>query len=210
MKIYAFAGLGADKRVFNRLKIEAEIKTVDWIQPKINEDLADYTRRMIEPLDFSEPFCFLGVSFGGMIAIEASKIKTPEKTILISSVEVASELPKIYQLAGKVGIVDWIPQQLMKPPKFVLPFLFGTSEKDLIKNIVDQTDPGFLKWASHEITQWDNARRLKNCFKIVGSSDKLIPAVSGDNTFTVQGGEHFMIVDKANEISEIIKGILND
>lgn len=208
MKVFAFPGLGADKRVFEKLNISCELKTIDWVQPKINESIQDYTRRIIEPLDFSEPFCFMGVSFGGMLAVEASKIKTPEKTVLISSVEVASDLPKAYQMAGKIGIVDWIPQALMKPPKFALPFLFGTNEKELLTRIIDETDPGFIKWASSEVTTWNNEKRLDNCFKIVGSSDKLVPAVSGDNTFTIQGGEHFMIVDKAKEISDIIQEIL--
>lgn len=46
--------------------------------------------------------------------------------------------------------------------------------------------------------------------EIVGSSDKLIPAVSGGNTFTIQGGEHFMVIDKAKKVSEIINGIISD
>jgi hypothetical protein len=39
--------------------------------------------------------------------------------------------------------------------------------------------------------------------KIGGSKDKLL-APKGNNTIIVKGGEHFMMVDRADEISEII------
>ena len=45
MKIYAISGLGADKRVFQFLKLEHEFIPIDWIDPLKNESIAEYAKR---------------------------------------------------------------------------------------------------------------------------------------------------------------------
>jgi len=205
MKIYGISGLGADKRVFKYLTLEHELIPVDWIKPKKKETLIEYSKRLIEEYGIGneEEFGILGVSFGGLVATEISKLTKPLFTILISSVETRTELSRIIKLAGKSKIIELIPEKLLNPPKAVAHFMFGTERKDLLNSILDDTDLSFTKWAIRELMNWSNESRLTNLIKIGGTKDKLLPP-RGANTILVENGEHFMIVDKARKVSDII------
>lgn len=93
MKVYAISGLGADARVFQFLKLPIEIITIDWLSPKRNESLSEYAARLIPQINIKQEFILLGVSFGGLIALELSKLLKPKATILISSFDDPAILP---------------------------------------------------------------------------------------------------------------------
>ena len=89
-------------------------------------------------------------------------------------------------------------------PRGIAKFLFGTKNTELLNKILDDTDLKFTKWAVGELITWKNKDEIKNCIQINGTKDKLIPAGKDENVKLIEGGQHFMIVDKAKEISEII------
>lgn len=204
MKIYGISGLGADKRVFKFLNLEHEFIPIDWIDPLKNESISAYSKRLSSIINTSEKFCVLGVSFGGLIAVEISKFLKPELTILISSAETKQELPLIYRILGKTKIVKIIPAKLMNPPKWIAQILFGTRQKNLLNEILNDTDLKFTKWAIQELSSWKNEQRVQKVLKIVGTKDKLIPLKSNENITLIKGGGHLMIIDNAEEVSEII------
>lgn len=205
MKIFAISGLGADKRVFDYLTLKYELIPVEWTKPNLNESIIQYSRRLIKEykIDKEDEFGILGVSFGGLIGTEISKLTEPKFTILISSVETRSELSGIIKLVGKSRILEWIPDKFLNPPKTIAHYLFGTEKKELLNSILNDTDLYFTKWAVNELVHWKNKNRINNLIKIGGSKDKLLPP-KGKNTIIIENGEHFMIVDRAIEISEII------
>ena len=204
MKIYAISGLGADKRVFQFLKLEHEFIPIDWIDPLKNESIAEYAKRFSSVIDTSEKFCVLGVSFGGLIAVEISKFLKPELTILISSAEIRQELPLIYRILGKTKVVKIIPAKLLNPPRWMAKILFGTKKVALLNEILDDADLKFTKWAVQELSSWKNNQRVEKVLKIVGTKDKLIPLKNEENIELIEGGGHLMIIDNADEVSAII------
>lgn len=203
MKLYGISGLGADKRVFQNLSLDYELIPVDWIEPKKNETIENYSIRLSRKIDTTKKFGIIGVSFGGLVAVEISKKLNPALTILISSAETYKELRVIYQLFGKSKLVNLIPAKLFDPPRRIAHWIFGAKNKQLLSQILDDTDLNFAKWAVKELVNWKNEERLTNpILKIGGTHDKLISAKR--NTKLIERGEHFMIVDRADEISEII------
>lgn len=84
-------------------------------------------------------------------------------------------------------------------------WLFGAKNKKLLKEILDDTDVEFTRWAIIKLTTWNNEERLDNILKIHGTKDKLIPFKADQKTLAIQNGEHFMIVDRAPELSNIIE-----
>ena len=202
MNIYGISGLGADKRVFKRLSLQHDLIPITWIEPETNESIEYYSNRLKEVIDTSNPFVLIGVSFGGLIAVEISKILNPKLTILISSAETKNELRSIYRGFGKTNLIKLIPKRLFDMPRGLATFMFGTNEKKLLSDILDDTDLKFTKWAINELINWKNETKLENVVKINGSKDKLIPPSQSD--YLIEGGEHFMVVDKADEISDII------
>ncbi len=205
MKIFAISGLGADKRVFKYLTLEHELIPVEWIKPKSKEPIIEYSKRLIKEYEIGtkEEFGILGVSFGGLIATEISKLTKPKFTILISSVETRTELSGLIKFVGKSKLIELIPEKLLNPPKVIASLMFGTKNTELLNSILDDTDLTFTKWAIRELLNWKNKSQLQNLIKVSGTKDKLLPP-KGDNNILIDKGEHFMIVDRAKEVSDII------
>jgi len=203
LTIYCISGLGADERVFDFLEVEHELVPIKWITPYNNESIVDYSKRLSLIIDTSKDFCLLAVSFGGLVAVEISKILTPRVTILISSASIRKELMPLYRWIGKSSIVPFIPSSFFDIPRFMASWLFGTKEKKLLNSILDDTDLNFAKWSVNELVNWSNEIEVDNLVRIHGTDDKLISA-KGKINYSIEGGAHFMIVDRSNEISTII------
>lgn len=195
-------GLGADERVFKFLKLNSDFEILRWINPDPKEELESYANRLLKQINQDEEFGLLGVSFGGIVAIEISKIIKPKKLILISSVESSSQLPKSYISIGKTRILNLIPNSLIKPPKQIMGFLFGAQNIELLEQIINDTKPEFIRWALNTIIDWSNISTPIAVIRIHGTNDKLIPLKG--SAITIKNGGHFMIVDKADEISNLI------
>ncbi|NHE59159.1 alpha/beta hydrolase [Cyclobacterium plantarum] len=204
MKIYGISGLGADKRVFGYLNLDYPLIPVEWIEPVENETLKDYSIRLSKMIDIDSDFALVGVSFGGLVAVEINKFLQPKLTILISSTETKNELRPIYRGVGKIGLLNSIPSKFFDPPRNIAKFIFGTNNGKLLNSILDDTDLRFAKWAANELVNWSNLDRVENVIRIHGTKDKLIPWRGSGKVELIDNGEHFMIVDRADEISKII------
>lgn len=202
MKLYLIGGLGADERVFKYLKLNFSTQIIQWIEAKPNEDLRSYVKRLSSQINQKEKFGILGVSFGGIIAIEISKILNPSKLILISSASKSEQLPKHFLMIGKIGILNLIPNSLIKPPAFVQGFLFGAKNKVLLNQIIKDTKPEFIRWALNTLINWSNNSNSYKVIRIHGTSDRLIHLKG--KAIKIKNGGHFMIVDKAEEISKLV------
>jgi len=115
MKIYAISGLGADQRVFKFLQLDHELIPINWIIPLKNEPIQSYALRLAKSIDLEEEFALLGVSFGGLIAVELSKILNPKITILISSIETKNELNPMFRWFGNTRINKLFPVSFLIP-----------------------------------------------------------------------------------------------
>ena len=158
-KIYLFSGLGADKRVFERLTLSGERVYIDWLTPLPDESLQPYCRRLLEANAMQSNQILLGVSFGGMVAIELAKILQVKQVILISSVQHWQAIPRLFSLAGYLHVYKWLPYALLKKPNPILRFAFSPiSDEDyvLLKKIIADTDRIFLQWAVQQILLWRN------------------------------------------------------
>lgn len=204
MKIYAISGLGADERVFKKLKLDYPIHIIQWYAPNKEKDLSTYAKSLLEQIDLNDQVILIGVSFGGMIAIALQPYVHPMLTILISSAQNKYELPVLYRWVGKMQILRWIPSKWMKIPKSFAKWLFKAEDEQTLYAIIRDTDLQFLKWALLAITSWDEDNTYANVVKIHGTKDRVIPYRASKRLITVKDGGHFMIVDKAAELSQII------
>ncbi|NQY30630.1 MAG: alpha/beta hydrolase [Flavobacteriaceae bacterium] len=203
MKVYGISGLGADKRVFDFLTLDFDFIPIDWITPDKNESIENYSKRLSHVIDTENDFGIIGVSFGGLIATEISQILKPKITILISSAHTKNELRPIFKWFGKTRLIKLMPTSLFDPPRLIANYLFGVKDSKLLNDILDDTDLSFAKWAVDKLINWTNTTQLKNVIKINGTNDKLIPPRGNTKMELIDKGGHFMIVDRANEISDI-------
>ena len=209
MNVYFLSGLGADKRVFRFLKLDDSIQTtyVDWILPEKNEPLNRYAERISGIIDTSRPFILVGLSFGGMMAIEMVKYIQPEKIILISSIASHHEMPLYFKIAGMLKLNMLVPSFMYTKLNFLASWVFGVKDKKdkiLLKEIMAISDIRFTRWAIDKILNWKTDKPEIKIVRIHGSKDKLFPARKLNADYVIKKGGHFMIVRNANEISAIL------
>lgn len=208
-KLFAFSGLGADKRVFSQLDLsEYDVIYVDWVTPSKFESLADYVIRLAQYYNIPKQGALgIGVSFGGICLSELAKSLNFEKIILISSAKTKFELPSLYSWTMLVPFIKLIPRKILITPNFILNWFFGVKgrvEKDLLANIIKETDADFLKWAIIQIVVWKNTQIPINHLHIHGVEDRIIPIKNINQATKIASGGHFMIFNQASEISNLI------
>ena len=208
-EIYLLSGLGADKRVFDFLDLkEYKLNHIEWINPSNNEPIENYAQRLLKQITTDNPI-LIGVSFGGMMAIEIGKLIHTEKIVLISSAKTKSDIPFYFKIIGNLGITKLIPGELIKKANDVTFWFFGVDNeknKDLLRSIMKDMNSDLLKWALEKIMKWKNVTLLKNVTLIHGNVDRIFPHKTLD--FKIDGGGHMMIVNKADQVSNRIRKVI--
>ncbi len=169
--------MGADERVFKYLNINVKTKIINWIIQKPKEDLKSYANRLTEQINQDEEFAILGVSFGGIVAIEMTKFMKPKTTPISQYEEQLNFQPRLGSI-GKTAIFEMIPNSMIKPPRFVLGYLFGAENKKLLQEIIKDTKPEFIRWALKSILSWSNSTNTNQTIRIHGTKDRLIPLLA--------------------------------
>ena len=209
--IYIFSGLGADKRVFQKLDLsDLRITFIKWTTPNRNETIENYATRLLSQIKSAKP-TLIGLSFGGLMAVEVAKQIDTEKIILIASAKTKKEIPFYYRLAGKLKIHKLLPTRLLKSSNFISNSFFGVSstfDKHLLKTILKNTDSIFLTWAIDKVVSWGNQTALKNIKHIHGKADRILPFRFINCDFKINYGGHFMTLNKANELSQTIRELV--
>ena len=209
-KLFLLSGLGADKRVFDFLDLsDFQIHHVVWIKPIVGESMGEYARRLLPQITEANPV-LIGISFGGMMAVEISKLIPVEKVIQISSAQTTEAIPVYFRVLAKLNVQKLMPSQALKRPNAMVYWLFGVSTKAdrrLLATIMQDTDENFFMWAIGTIILWNNNARLNHVIQIHGTNDRILSPLNAD--YLVDGGGHLMIVTRAKEISLIIKEILS-
>jgi pimeloyl-ACP methyl ester carboxylesterase len=212
VKAYFISGLGADKKAFQRIKLPTGYEPVylDWIIPEKNETLTDYARRFSSLID-DDSFILIGLSFGGMLACELARLRTPAKTIIISSISTSDELPWYFKRAGTIGLHKYVPVKLLGAAT-VLKNMFGTISKEdkaLIYNYAKFADPNLIRWSLHAILSWDQHERLPGVVHVHGSKDFMLPIRYTRPDYIVKDGGHLIVFNKADEVNKILKEVLS-
>lgn len=179
---------------------------IDWISPLEKETLQNYALRISESLT-DENAILIGLSFGGILSVEISKIKKFKKIFLLSSAKKKFEIPFYYRVLGKLNLLKFIPISLLKNVNFLTYFVFGAktnSEKNLLKAIIKNTDENFLKWALHQIINWENKDFDENIIHIHGNKDLILPHKYLKYNYLIEDGTHFMTLNKTEKLEQII------
>ena len=209
MNLYFISGLGADKRIFQNLVLPEAFKIcyIEWVTVTENESMESYCRRLSSQINQQAPFSLVGLSFGGVIAIELSKFLSPVQTVLISSFCFIKEVPWYYILLGESRIYKILPPRMLLKPNNIAFRLFGAYKpeiKTLLKNIFEDTDPAFFEWAIRQLFSWDNHWKPANLVRIHGTADKVLPYKEIMKAIPVKDGEHLMVYSKSAIVSRIL------
>ncbi len=205
--IYVFTGLGADERIFHKINFGKNTVThIKWITPTKNETLINYSGRLAKQITAVNPI-LIGLSFGGMVAVEVAKLISVEKIILISSAKSTAEIPSLYKFAGKIKLHKIVNAKiLVKANKLTNKFFAvrSTSDKKIISSMIGAADTVFLNWAINEIVHLQNTFVHPNLIHIHGTADNILPFKYVQANIAVKGGTHLMILNKADVVQQHI------
>ena len=209
--IYIFSGLGADERVFQNLDFSPyDPVFIKWLRTTPNETIEDYAAQVAKQIRIDKPI-LVGLSFGGILAIEVAKIIDIEKLILIASAKSRKEIPFYYRLAGYINIHKLLPSRFLKRPGLIGNWFFSVRTKDekkMLADILRDSDSSFLKWAINQIVKWKNKTPPQNTYHIHGTADRILPYRFVRADFKVANGGHFMTVNKSVEINKQLRTLL--
>jgi pimeloyl-ACP methyl ester carboxylesterase len=211
--VYIFSGLGTDERVFRNIDLSGfDPIFVKWDNPLKNETIESYSHRLSRQIELHRPV-FIGLSFGGMIAMEVCKHVEVEKVILIASAKTKNEVPFYYKIAGLLRLNKLVPSSWLKSSTCISDWAFGASsvsDKALLKQILKDTDPTFLRWAINEIVHWKNITVCTAAIHIHGRLDRIFPYAFVKADITIDNGGHFMNVNRSQELTRAIRSILEN
>jgi esterase/lipase len=210
--IYCISGLGADEKVFSKLKIEGyQLQFINWLKPFRNETLQQYAARMRESITENDPI-LIGLSFGGILCTEIAKQIPVKKIIIISSIKSSVELPFWMRAVAKLSLHKIFP---LRSTKLTAPFqnrflgVYEPDEKMIAGHYRKHADPYYTRWAVDKVVNWKNDWQHPHLFHLHGDNDKMFPIKKIKPTYTLHGGGHFMIMNMADEVSTYINLILN-
>jgi len=214
MKIFCIPGFGVDEKIFGRLSIQnAEPKFLNWLDPLPKESIEEYAYRLAEDIDEHEPV-IIGISFGGMMAIEIAKQRPVKQIILISSVKNRKELPLHLKAIGLFRLDKVFPVKKIQQSERAYDIAnkrlgaFTDEEKSFANTYRKNGDINYINWSFDKILNWKNTWVPENIIHIHGDKDNIFPIKTISPTHLIKGGTHMMSWNRAGEISDIINQVL--
>ncbi|CAM1333736.1 alpha/beta hydrolase [Tenacibaculum aestuariivivum] len=209
--VYFVPGLAASSKIFEYISLpkeKFELHFLEWLIPTtIDESIEEYAQRMCNDIHHKNPI-LVGVSFGGIMVQEISKIITFKKVIIISSIKSNKELPRRLKLAFLTGVYKLFPSKIIANIESYERYFFNDYLKkraELYKIYLSKRDESYLQWAIYNVLHWQQNKPLKNIIHIHGSNDEVFPVKHIQSYIEIKNGTHIMILNKAKTISEILE-----
>lgn len=204
--VYFMPGMCANSLIFERIKLPYEYKShfLEWIQPEKNESLNSYAKRLSLKIVHDNPI-LVGVSFGGVIVQEISKIIDVRKLIIISSIKSKKEMSNSMKFAKKTKSYKLLPVSWLDDFESLMAFVFGPKIKrrvDLYRKYLSVRNKYYLEWSIEKIINWDQEKSLKNIIHIHGTKDSIFPVNNIKNYIPVENGDHAIILKNADWLND--------
>jgi pimeloyl-ACP methyl ester carboxylesterase len=199
-------GMSANSLIFEKIKFPENFKLhkLDWINPDIDESIENYAKRLSEKIVHKNPV-LIGVSFGGILVQEISKIVKVDKLIIISSIKCNKEMPSHMKFGKITKSYKLLPVKWINDFESLISFVLGPKIKkrvDLYRKYLSVRDENYLSWSLREMIEWKQSKPLKNIIHIHGTKDLVFPTLYIKNFIEVPRGDHAMILKRAEWINQ--------
>jgi hypothetical protein len=204
--VYLMPGMSANSLIFEKIKFPKnfELHKLDWISPNIDESIENYAKRLSEKIVHKNPV-LIGVSFGGILVQEISKIIKVNKLIIISSIKCNKEMPSHMKFGKITKSYKLLPVKWINDFESLISFVLGPKIKkrvDLYRKYLSVRDENYLSWSLREMIEWKQSKPLKNIIHIHGTKDLVFPTLYIKNFIEVPRGDHAMILKRAEWINQ--------
>ena len=198
-------GMTQQYPVYHRLlPLLPSARVVPFIEPQPDETLQAYARRMA-PL-FSRD-CFIGgVSFGGILAQEISRIVQPHGCIVIASIQHPSHLPPRLRMLRTLG-GRWMDRLLRATGRLAesVPASVRTSSTARLRKLSGEAGR-WHRWATGAVLDWQPAASQDvPLTHIHGDKDTTFPVGRTTADIIISGGKHALPVSHPEETAAAIR-----
>ncbi|TAE49723.1 MAG: alpha/beta hydrolase [Bacteroidetes bacterium] len=213
-RVYFMPGFGADERSFQYLKLDSRLEPVyiRYLPIEKKETIEAYARRLAVQIDTTQPFSLVGVSLGGMLAIEMGKFLHPERIVVIASAKTEAEVAPRYHLLRYLPLHQIMGDKVTRVLSPLGRRLFepeGLPWEPLYRQMIRDKPPHFLKRSVHMISRWKNSEYRSDVIHIHGKKDHTLPLKHIRSCeYVMENGGHMMIITCAEEISRILGEVL--
>ncbi len=175
--------------------------------PFTDESIEAYALRLSKKIIYPNPI-IIGLSFGGMMAVEIAKHIATNKIIIISSAKNKYEIPFYYRWAGALKLHKLIPMQWLVKANGITNRLFAARSdeaKKIVSSMLRETNIELLKWSIDKIVTLQNTFIHTNLIHIHGSADNVLPIRFVKPNVVIKDGSHLMILTMAKTVEDEIK-----
>jgi pimeloyl-ACP methyl ester carboxylesterase len=207
-------GMSANSLIFEKIEFPSDytLHYLEWIDPSKDESLEDYAKRFSKLIIHNDPI-LIGVSFGGVLVQEISKIIKHKKLIIISSIKCNEELPPHMKFGKITKSYKLLPLKWINDFESLISFVLGPKIKkrlELYRKYLSVRDENYLSWCIRELIEWKQNKPLDNIIHIHGSKDVIFPTNLLSDYIELPGGDHAMILKRAEWINKKILKLIKD
>lgn len=213
MDLYLIPGLGADRRLFDRLDLAGhQVHHLEWPEIVPGTTIGDLARMFAGHIVGDKPHALIGVSMGGMVAQELAAITHPQRTIIISSWKGPQEMPWSLRLLRGTHPERILTSLLLKQMLPLVRWEMGVERPDdveLFNALINVHPVEQLKAQINACLLWNGpAQPVQELVHIHGDQDRLMPLSHVQGARPIPGGSHFMVFNRAHEVSEAVEAAL--
>ncbi|RMG23816.1 MAG: alpha/beta hydrolase [Bacteroidetes bacterium] len=210
--VYCLSGLGLNEKLFVKLRIGQPLHHIRWIEPEKGESLPAYCRRLSGQIGHAQPPVLLGVSFGGVAAIEIARQIPVQQIILISSIKRSREKPLLFSLIRHLPLHRWGQQRRLRTRsiRWWGP-LFGLRTEEArtyFLSMLQEVSEHYIAWAIDQLANWENEDLPAPLTHIHGDRDRIFPIGKIEHPLRIAGGDHGMVVTRASAVSAAVRQAL--
>lgn len=216
MRVYTIPGLGADKRLFDKLMLPGHtLHHLEWPRMREGSTMRQFAQALLPQLDTSAPHALVGVSMGGMVAQELASLTGAQRVVIISSWKGRKEMPwNMTMMRGlhPERLVSDVAVRRVIPFLRVLRWTLGLEDRasqQLGQAMLATFSARDLRVMINAVIEWDGPTTpVQGLVHIHGDSDRLMPIGLINAPVVIARGTHFMVYSKAAEVSAAVRRAL--
>jgi pimeloyl-ACP methyl ester carboxylesterase len=212
--VYCLHGQGSDTRLFTHFRLDTTIFRVHLIalpMPEYSDNMAQFAAKVLPQIDTTEAFILVGMSLGGMVAVEINEQIRAKKVVLVSSAKSAKEIPFRYRFMHFLPVYALIPSIFYKlGAQIIQPIIEPDRRRQaaIFNAMLLDKKPQFLKRSTRLIVNWKRTKSADNIIQIHGTKDHTLPIKNKQPDYTILNGSHMMMLTEGEKISALINQIL--
>ncbi|MNK18909.1 hypothetical protein D3C87_371250 [compost metagenome] len=213
-QVYILSGLGADERVFTEIDFGPfDPVFIPWEKlASPDQTFESYIEQLSRQVQVPDPI-LIGISLGGIVAQEMSRLFNDCPVLIIASVKTRQELSPLMRFSGRIRLHQLMPIKRVLKTKWLNYWLFGTkteTEKKILDQILADSDPEFTKWAIGQVSNWKRKEPVPGkVLHIHGDRDRIFRIGNVTPNYIIPEGTHFMTVSQPEKLSRVIRDALS-